>query len=222
MTVLAAATISCAAPIALMSMAGTAGAACTTAYCTSGQQVPNSLLPINPDPNTGDTVIPGTPYSSGQTVEISVPAENVLVANTNVEILECEAPNGVLPTQPSQCDPNTKSADTIHPAADGSFSISDYPIYATPDSNIGDTAGSPVCGNTVAHECVLGFFDNYNSFTSPYLVSQPFLIVPSPGDDGANPGDGTPEVPLAIGLPLLAAGIVAGSVLYRRRSARAA
>ena len=168
---------------------GTAGALTINA---SGQQVPGSLVAINPDPNTGFTITPDTPFSSGQTVEIAVPAESVLLANTNVEILECEAPNGVLPTQPSECDPNTKSADTIHPAADGSFTITDYPIYATPDAGIGDTSGSPACGNTAATECVLGFFDNYNSFTSPYLLSQAFYINPTPGDTGANPGDGSP------------------------------
>ncbi len=36
---------------------------------------------------------------------------------------------------------------------------------------------------------------------------------------GSNPGDGTPEVPLAVGLPLAAAGLVGGTVLFRRRKA---
>ncbi len=215
MTIAAATAIACAAPISLIAMAGTAGAAITA----SGQQVPGSAVAINPDPATGDTVTPGTPFSSGQTIKVTVPAESVLSTTGNVEILECAAPNGVLPTQPSQCDPNTKSADTIIPNADGSFSISDYQLFALPDvTSLGESpTGSPVCGNTPATECVLGFFDNYNSFTSPYLLSQTFYINPTTGDTGANPGDGTPEVPWALGLPLLASGIVAGSVLYRRR-----
>ena len=41
---------------------------------------------------------------------------------------------------------------------------------------------------------------------------------------GANPGDGTPEVPMAIILPLSAMGLLGATVLFRRRrnAARAA
>ncbi|MGO9027038.1 MAG: beta strand repeat-containing protein [Acidimicrobiales bacterium] len=172
---------------------GLVGSAGAITINTSGQQVPGSAVAINPDPVTGDTVTPGTPFSSGQTIKVTVPAESVLSLTGNVEILECAAPNGVLPTQPTQCDPNTKSADTIIPNPDGSFSISDYPIYALPDvTSLGESpTGTPVCSNTAATECVLGFFDNYNSFTSPYLLSQAFYINPTAGDTGADPGDGS-------------------------------
>ena len=74
-----------------------------------------------------------------------------------------------------------------------------------------------MCGNTLATECVLGMFDDINSFTAPHIFSAPFLVSPSQGDSGANPGDGTPELPLAIGLPLAAGGLFAGGLAIRRR-----
>ena len=57
-------------------------------------------------------------------------------------------------------------------------------------------------------------------FSAPHVWSQAFVINPTAGNTGANPGDGTPEVPLALGLPLIASGVVGGSVLYSRRRRR--
>ncbi len=202
--------------LSALAFAGTAGA------LSSGSQL-NAIVPISPAPPSGQTVIPGTPFSSGQTVSVQVPAETVLSQGANVSILECAAPNGVLPTLPSQCDPNTISASTIIPAADGSFTYNLYQIYALPDANLGETASNPVtCGNTAAAECVLGMFDSYTDFTAPHLFSQVFKVTATAGDTGINPGDGTPEVPLVVGLPLAAAGIMGGVVYRRRRHARSA
>ena len=165
------------------------------------------------------TVASGTPYSSGQTVKVTAPSGSGLPTGTNVTIVECAAPNGVLPTLPSQCDPsNTASADSINPAADGSFTYSQYQLYALPDPNLSSSAIA--CGNTLTTECVVGIFDDINSFTAPHIFSAPFLISPSQGDSGASPGDGTPEIPLAIGLPLAAAGLFAGGLAIRRRRSR--
>jgi hypothetical protein len=208
--------------LSALAFAGTAGAEITA----SGSQVPGAALAISPDPTSGQTVTPGTPFSSGQTISVSVPANTVLIPNQNVVVEECAAPNGVLPTQPDQCDSNTLSAQTIIPnPTTGAFTYSNYNVYALPDVvSLGESPDNPVtCSDTPATECVLGIFDNPENFSSPDLFSQTFYIVPSPGDDAANPGDGTPEVPLAVGLPLAAAGIFGGVMFRRRRrSARSA
>jgi hypothetical protein len=191
----------------LLLFAGAAGAATGT------------VTPINPDPTSGSPITPGIPYSSGQTVTVSAPSGSGLPSGANVTLVECAAPNGVLPTLPSQCDPsNTQSGDSINPAADGSFTYSQYQLYALPDANLAPSA--IVCGNTLATECVVGMFDSFDDFTAPHIFSQPFLISPSTGDGAANPGDGTPELPLAIGLPLAAGGLFAGGVAIRRRRSR--
>ena len=164
-------------------------------------------------------ITPGTPFSSGQTVKIIAPAGSGLPGAIDVTLVECAAPNGVLPTLPAQCDvSNTQSGDTILPATNGSFTYANYQLYALPDPNL--TSSNIVCGNTAATECVVGMFDNYDDFTQPHIFSQPFLISASQKDSGANPGDGTPELPLAIGLPLAAAGLFAGGLAIRRRRSR--
>ena len=60
----------------------------------------------------------------------------------------------------------------------------------------------------------LGIFatnPNTTGFSYPHLFSAPFQITVGDGQDlGDNPGDGTPEVPLAIGLPLAALAVVGG------------
>jgi hypothetical protein len=199
----------------LLALAAPAGAT----NLPSGSQVPNGVQAINPDPTSGQTITPGTPFSSGQTVTVQAPS-GPFTPGTNIVLVECEAPNGVLPTKTSECDPgNTQSADSILAGSNGGFTYSNYQLYALPDTG-GQLGPSTItCGDTAATECVVGMFYDYDSFTDPTLFSQPFLIAPSPSDDGANPGDGTPEVPLAIGLPLAAAGLFAGGLTIRRRRA---
>jgi hypothetical protein len=170
------------------------------------------------------TVTPGTPFSSGQQINVVVPANSLFVSTTVVNVLECSAPNGVIPSTPAACDGNTINGPSLFPNSDGSINFqtatgSLYELFATPDSNIGDTSGSPKCGNTAATECILYIGENQNDFTQPHVWSQPFTVSPNAGDTGANPGDGTPEVPLAIILPLSAMGLLGGTVLVRRRRA---
>ncbi len=166
-------------------LVGTAGAT-----LTSGSQISNAIVPISPDPTSGQAVTTGTPFSSGQTIEVQVPTNTVLTPDINVVIEECAAPGGVLPTLPSECDSNTFSQNTIIPAADGSFTFNAYQVYALPDVLIGDTADSPVDCN-LTNECVLGIFDSVEDFTQPHFFSQGFYVNPTAGDTGDDPGDGS-------------------------------
>ena len=172
------------------------------------------------------TVTPG-PFSSGQNINVVVPANETFSSDdglnnnhSNIVILECSAPNGVVPTLPSKCDGNTISANTILPNTDGSFTFDDYPVFALPDSvTFGESPGGVTCGDTAATECMLYIGNNQNDFTQPHLWSQPFLIAANSDDGGENPGDGTPEVPLAVILPISAMGLLGATVLIRRRRA---
>ena len=175
-----------------------------------------------------------TPFSSGQLINVVVPANSLFISTTSVNILECAAPNGVLPTLPSECDGNTIQGPTILPNTDGSNNIQtqkygQYPVFALPDSiSLGESPSSAVtCGNTAATECVLYIGENQGDFTAPHVFSQPFFIAANSDDKGDFPGDGssstiapppqTPEVPLAIILPVAAMGLLGGTVLVRRR-----
>src|ERR1700733_2556441 len=194
-------------------------AGASTACTNSGDQCLSAAQPQG-------TVTPG-PFSSGQNINVVIPANDTFSStdglnnnHSNINILECSAPNGVIPTTPSACDGNTISANTILPAGDGSFTFDNYPVYALPDSvTFGEGSTGPQCGDTAATECILYIGNNQNDFTQPPLWSQPFLILANGTDSGANPGDGTPEVPLAIILPVAAMGLIGGTVLIRRRRA---
>ena len=203
--------------IAIVSLPGEAGAA-----NPSGSTV-NAAIPINPDPTSGSPITAGIPYSSGQTIEVKVPANTALNFGSSVKIIECADPGGLpsnLPNSAAGCDTTTNTAITILPAADGSFDFKNYQVYQLPDPAFNP---SPTSCGTAAVPCVLWIGDNYSSFLVNQLWSQPFQVVDKAQDlQGENPGDGTPEVPLAIGLPLAAAGLFAGGlVIRRRRSAKA-
>ena len=93
-------------------------------------------------------------------------------------------------------------------------------MYALPDAiSLGEGSSGPKCGSTSATECILYIGNDQNDFTKPHLWSQPFFVSANGNDAGANPGDGTPEVPLAIILPVAAMGLLGGTVLIRRRRA---
>jgi hypothetical protein len=182
---------------------------------SSGSVVSGVLEPQSPF--TADT-----PFSSGQVIDLSVPANTAFAAPDNtlgVNIVECAAPDGVVPTLPASCDGNTLQ-NLVGVNADGSFTYTDYTIYALPDSfSLGETPDNPVtCGSTSATECMLYIGNNQNDFTAPHLWTEGFFVDTDPTDSGTyDPGDGTPEVPLAILLPLSAMGLLGGAVLIRRR-----
>jgi hypothetical protein len=181
--------------------------------------------------NTQGIVTPGTPYTSGQVIDLVVGA-NTTMNNAAmvaagypsgadpIKFLECADPGGTtvnLPTKPTQCEPATVESNS-GAAADGSMSLTGangYTVYALPDANLG--SNGTVCGSA-ATPCVIGVFADQNDFTKPHLFSAPYQVSVGDGtDQGNNPGDGTPEVPLAIGLPLAAAAVVGGSVFFTRR-----
>jgi len=209
--------------VALTGAVASVGALSALAFSgTAGASIPSGGQTQAITPSGAFT--PGTPFSSGQTVNVDV-GPSALAPFVDVKIVECAAPNGVLPTNVNQCDNNTLSADTIIPAADGSFKYDGkYQVYALPSLALGETASNPVtCGNTAATECVLIMTDDTTSLTAPHVFSQPFKIqVNDPAETGVNPGDGTPEVPLAVALPLAAAGLMAGGLVIRRRRANSA
>lgn len=194
-----------------LAVSGTAGATVGTA---SGDQ--------NATAAATTTVTPGTPFSTGQIISVTVPANPLFDAGgintgTNLEVAECAAPNGVLPTLASECQPDSLDGDTINPNTDGSVSYTNYTAWQLPNTLLGESASdTPVCGDTLATECTLYVGPNVTDFTQPHYFTQPFLVADNSGGFVANPGDGTPEAPLAIGLPL-AGGVIVGGVLFRRR-----
>ena len=160
---------------------------------TSGTVVSGVLQPKSP-------FTAGIPFASGQNINLSVPANETFSAddglNNNhsaINVLECSAPNGVVPTNPASCDGNTIQGNTILPATDGSFTFDDYTIYALPDAaTFGESPGGVTCGQTAATECILYIGDNQNDFTQPHLWSSPFFVAPSSSDSGTPAGDGSP------------------------------
>jgi hypothetical protein len=187
-------------PLAFASPAGASG-------LSSGDEVPGTA---------------GAVFSSGQTINVVVPDNSPFAAPNNnvaVNVVECSAPNGVIPADPTTCDGNTIQGGTFSPNPDGSFTYTGYPVYALPDSfTLQEGSGGPTCGSTSATECILYIGDNQGDFTQPHLWSQPFFVTANATDSGsASPGFGTPEVPMAILLPVSALGLLGGAVLIRRR-----
>jgi hypothetical protein len=187
-------------------------------WSSAGATVPGSGSVI-PDAFQGGW--PG-PFDSGENANIVIPPNSAFAApnnNSGVDIVECAAPDGVVPTQTTACDGNTLQIfGEVN--SDGSFTDDGYTIYALPDLvSLDEPPNSPVtCGDTAADECDLYIGLDPNDFTQPHLWSEPFLVHEDPTDSGTiNPGDGTPEVPLAVLLPLSAGGLFGGAVLIRRR-----
>src|SRR5271165_7358289 len=164
-----------------------------------------SFVMIGP-PNA--TIVPGTsvpqtpftastPFSSGQYIDVAIPANSNLILHHNLDIVECTAPGGVLPTDPSSCDGETIQGASLVPRSDGSVDLhaqthSYYQVFALPDPNFGETSG-PACN--LATTCVLYVGDNNLDFTVPHYWSPLFYVNPNGGlDNGVNPGDGSAAV----------------------------
>ena len=176
----------------------------------------------------------GTPYDSGQSISITVAANSTLNSASlsgagdpglALNIQMCAAPGGVDPTSNTgtntTCDALTNFNGAANP--DGSVSVSAYTVYTLPDNpSLGEgNTSKPACG-LAPNYCVLYIGSNPTDFSKPKLFSAPFQVAANGTDTGANPGDGTPEVPLTIGLPLLGGAVIGGSFYLRRRKQHAA
>jgi hypothetical protein len=142
------------------------------------------------------TFTAGTPFSSGQYIEVNVPANSALSPTGLVKIIECSDPGGLpanLPTTVSGCDTTTIQGDSLVPNADGSFDYypgdvngdAGYEVISLPSRG----PSSITCNLTNA--CVLWIGDNYNNLLSNQLWSDPFYVAPNTGNTGVNPGDGS-------------------------------
>ena len=178
------------------------------------------------------TINVGTPYDSGQKITVSTVANSTLNAASEsaagfsggLYYMEmCTDQGGTsanLPTSSNNCEAATLK--TISKTSNGAFTFANFPVYDLPDVN---TLGSPsMTGScdTNPNFCVIGIFStnpaNTGAFQAPTLFSAPFQMQVGDGTDtGSQPGDGTPEVPLAIGLPLAAVAIFGGWTLRNRR-----
>src|SRR5271154_6827451 len=83
---------------------------------TQGSTVLDATVPIAP-------FTAGTPFSSGQQINVVIPANSLFVATSSVNIVECAAPDGVPPTLPLECDGNTIQGPTVLPNSDGSINL---------------------------------------------------------------------------------------------------
>jgi hypothetical protein len=199
-----------------------------TSAGASGSQVPDSAVPLG-------SYTPGTPFSSGQIIKVVIPANSVLPPDGFASIYECADPGGLpandpTPTSADQCDPESIQADTVQIQSDGSVDYEDYGVLSLPNTDTGPNGlgespgGTPICDTT--HECVLlisgmptfGMLPTLSDqLAGPHYFSQPFQVAPDAGDTGVDPGDGTPETPYALALPVLAFGLIGAAIVIRRR-----
>src|SRR5271165_324785 len=148
-----------------------------------------------------------TPFWSGQFIDVVIPANSDLILHQNLDIVECSAPGGVLPTDPSQCDGESIQGASFPPRSNGSVDLhaqthSLYQVFALPDlATLGESSGPATCDLNDA--CVLYVGDNNNDFTLPHFFSPVFYVNPNGGVDetvpGGPAGDGSP---LSSGLTL--------------------
>ena len=167
---------------------------------------------------------------------MTIPANGIFTPGGTVYILECAAPNGVLPTNISACDGNTAYAGgTLTAESDGSLDvINDSPLARRTRFTLCLTA-RPCTRARPTSRCVAWERQTNACCTwakavgatpvlsKPYYFTPPFQVASDPTDSGTvNPGDGTPEVPLAVGLPLAAMGVIGGTLFWRRRRSSSA
>ena len=195
---------------------------------------------VSPDGNTTisttGTVAAGTPYDGDQPITVTVAPNNTLSTagltavgdptGGDFFLEECTDPGGTtanLPTTASGCEALTLNTHQLKTSS-GGFTVS-FNVFDLPDSNLGDGTMSGVC-DMAPNTCVIGIFSvspQAGGLSHAHLFSAPFQVTAGDGnDDNATPGDGTPEVPLALLLPLLAAALVGGVSFYeirRRKSA---
>ena len=77
----------------------------------AGSEVPGSAIPIGAS-------TPG-PLLERTGLEVKIPANSTLSPGAGIFMLECAAPGGVAPTDPSDCDGLTVQPDTCWPMPTG-------------------------------------------------------------------------------------------------------
>ena len=121
----------------------------------------------------------GWTFHDGQSVTVSMGPNKTFKPGLRLNIIECADPGGSkakLPTQSSACDEDTIQANSLIPAADGSFSYSGYTMYQLPSEALGEGATYlPVCNTT--HKCVLYVGEDQSDFSKPKVFSQPFVVT---------------------------------------------
>lgn len=135
----------------------------------------------------------GHPVRNGETVSISVGPNSFFDPYSRIEIMECAAPGGQLPTSDLVCDGVTTEVTPVSVNADGSFQLPYYTLLSLPTPVYAENPrGTPVCNLTNA--CVLYVGEDQNDFSRPKIFSAPFTIDPSypapaifPGSRGAGP-----------------------------------
>jgi hypothetical protein len=169
------------------------------------------------------TLVPNAPtgvFADGQIVTVMVGPNSILQPGRRVTIRECAAPSGRPWSSMWQCDSKTVQQFRLFAGRHGTVVAHGYPIFALPDATtLGEPPkGVPVCN--LSHPCVLLVSEGPSCSTGPHVWSLPFSVTPLPNGSGGDPGNGLPEVPYTLVLPILGFAVV-GSVLVirRRRSA---
>ena len=178
------------------------------------------------------TYTPTGPFSSGQLIEVRLAPNRLFKPGASLTIEECAAPTHRSHDWRGQCDEKTRQHGHLVAGARGSLDVPSYPVYALPNAtSLDESAGHrPICDLT--HPCVLVIAlnssahdgdhdgddggDHHGDDSGQSVWSLPFLVGPA-GGGGTDPQPNTPEVPYVLALPLLAAGVIGGSVLVRRR-----
>jgi hypothetical protein len=131
------------------------------------------VLTLAPGPSGGA-------FHDGQSISVSVGPNSVFAPNARIVILQCAAPNGVLPVDDSTCDGNTVQGDSVLVGGDGSFTEGSYILYRLPSPLLNEQANHlPDCD--ASHQCVLYVGEDQNDFTKPKLFSVPFTFSASGG-----------------------------------------
>jgi len=162
----------------------------------SATPLTNGVVTLKVSPNGA---VATTPLNNQQNVDVSVAANSTLSRSSlqsagfpsgvvALKVLQCSDLNGQpanLPKKPTDCEPTTVQA-SADVAANGSFILQGYTIYALPDgADLGPSNGT-TCDDG-AHQCVLGIFSNQNDFTKPHLFSAPFQVVSTVASNSTGP-----------------------------------
>jgi len=130
----------------------------------------------------------GWVFHDGQTVTVSMGANNKFKPYSHVNIVQCADPGGIkanLPTKFIQCDENTIQADTVVVEPGGSFKEKAFTFFALPSRSLGESKGGiPICNQT--HQCVLLVSEYQTDLSKPHVFSHAFTVEPSIGTGGGS------------------------------------